>query len=162
MNVKDEDGETPLIHAARQGHITTAKYLFEHGADPSLSSEGTGSRAEIMMEVNNRREKEGGIIPDPDIGTFIKVIGEVAFVGFDVAIQTDISAEKMSFGVLGVNPHRRAELIKVLDIDLSWRMHKVFNGQRRRVQICMGLLKEVKKRKKNINGMKGQVNIIAL
>ncbi|KAJ0750789.1 putative ATPase, AAA-type, core, nucleoporin, nucleoporin, protein [Helianthus annuus] len=32
----------------------------------------------------------------------------------------------------------------VLDIDLSWRMHKVSDGQRRRVQICMSLLKEFK------------------
>ncbi|XP_076928971.1 ABC transporter I family member 20-like [Bidens hawaiensis] len=69
---------------------------------------------------------------------------EVAFAGFDVAIQMDISAEKMLFGVSGVDPHRRADLIKVLDIDLSWRMHKVSDGQRRRVQICMGLLKEFK------------------
>lgn len=38
---------------------------------------------------------------------------EVAFAGFDVAIQMDISAEKMLFGVSGVNPERRAELIKV-------------------------------------------------
>ncbi|MFS7966551.1 hypothetical protein Hanom_Chr09g00775051 [Helianthus anomalus] len=29
-------------------------------------------------------------------------------------------------------------------IDLSWRMHKVSDDQRRRVQICMGLLKEFK------------------
>lgn len=69
---------------------------------------------------------------------------EVAFAGFDVAIQMDISAEKMLFGVSGVDPKRRAELIKVLDVDLSWRMHKVSDGQRRRVQICMGLLKEFK------------------
>ncbi|KAI9154059.1 hypothetical protein LWI28_020414 [Acer negundo] len=65
---------------------------------------------------------------------------EVAFAGFDVPIQMDISAEKMIFGVAGIDPHRRAELIKVLDVDLSWRMHKVSDGQRRRVQICMGLL----------------------
>ncbi|KAF5787189.1 putative iron-chelate-transporting ATPase [Helianthus annuus] len=32
----------------------------------------------------------------------------------------------------------------VLDIDLSSRMHKVSDGQRRRVQICMDLLKEFK------------------
>lgn len=38
---------------------------------------------------------------------------EVAFAGFDVAIQMDISAEKMLFGVSGVDPQRRAELIKV-------------------------------------------------
>lgn len=32
----------------------------------------------------------------------------------------------------------------MLDIDLSWRMHKVSDGQRRRVQICMGLLRPYK------------------
>ncbi|WZZ92471.1 hypothetical protein YC2023_121050 [Brassica napus] len=32
----------------------------------------------------------------------------------------------------------------VLDIDISWRLHKVSDGQRRRVQICMGLLKPFK------------------
>ncbi|XP_059648402.1 ABC transporter I family member 20 [Cornus florida] len=69
---------------------------------------------------------------------------EVAFAGFEVPIQMDVSAEKMIFGVAGSNPQRRAELIKVLDIDLSWRMHKASDGQRRRVQICMGLLKPFK------------------
>nr|GMC49758.1 ABC transporter I family member 20 [Ipomoea batatas] len=124
---------------------------------------------------------------------------EVAFAGFEVPIQMDVSAQKMIFGVAGVDPQRRDELIKiwvpggppkvsvsvslwegaieafltgkflrngrlvpshsilvatgdsfyalsftdfsVLGIDLSWRLHKVSDGQRRRVQICMGLLK---------------------
>ncbi|KAL9251094.1 ABC transporter I family member 20-like protein [Drosera capensis] len=69
---------------------------------------------------------------------------DVAFAGFEVSIQMDISAEKMIFGVAGIDPKRREELLKVLDIDLSWRMHRVSDGQRRRVQICMGLLKPFK------------------
>ncbi|KAL0348144.1 UNVERIFIED_CONTAM: ABC transporter I family member 20 [Sesamum angustifolium] len=69
---------------------------------------------------------------------------EVAFAGFEVPIQMDVSAEKMIFGVAGIDPRRRDELIKLLGIDLSWRMHKVSDGQRRRVQICMGLLKPFK------------------
>ena len=35
---------------------------------------------------------------------------------------------------------RREKLIDLLDINLQWRMHKVSDGQKRRVQICMGLL----------------------
>ncbi|TMW95769.1 hypothetical protein EJD97_008363 [Solanum chilense] len=69
---------------------------------------------------------------------------EVAFAGFEVPIQMDVSAEKMIFGVPGTDPQRRDELIKVLGIDLSWRMHRSSDGQRRRVQICMGLLKPFK------------------
>lgn len=38
---------------------------------------------------------------------------DVAFAGFEVSIQMDISAEKMIFGVAGIDPQRRAELIKV-------------------------------------------------
>lgn len=38
VDPKDDDGETPLIHATRQGHLQTAKYLLDHGADPSVAS----------------------------------------------------------------------------------------------------------------------------
>ncbi|KAL3644979.1 ABC transporter I member 19 [Castilleja foliolosa] len=58
----------------------------------------------------------------------------------DLPLQGDFSAEHMIFGVEGVDPVRRDNLIQLLDIDLHWRMHKVSDGQRRRVQICMGLL----------------------
>ncbi|CAH1434800.1 unnamed protein product [Lactuca virosa] len=34
-----QECENPLIHAARQGHTSTAKYLIEHGGNPKLSSE---------------------------------------------------------------------------------------------------------------------------
>ena len=44
-------------------------------------------------------------------------------------------------GLPGIDPVRRAELMKVLDVDPDWRMHTVSDGQRRRVQICLGLLK---------------------
>lgn len=44
---------------------------------------------------------------------------EVAFAGFEVPIQMDISAEKMIFGVAGVNPQRRDELIKVWVVSKS-------------------------------------------
>ena len=56
-------------------------------------------------------------------------------------LQGDISARKMIFGVEGVDPRRRDDLIELLDIDLRWRLNVVSDGQRRRVQICMGLLR---------------------
>ena len=56
-------------------------------------------------------------------------------------MQGDIAAGKMIFGVEGVDPQRRQQLIDLLEVDLEWRLNKVSDGQRRRVQICMGLLK---------------------
>jgi hypothetical protein len=38
IDSKDDDGETPLIHAARQGHTATAKYLIDRGADATIAS----------------------------------------------------------------------------------------------------------------------------
>ncbi|XP_010935958.1 ABC transporter I family member 19 [Elaeis guineensis] len=69
-------------------------------------------------------------------GSWSKTIGSAG----DVPLQGDFSAEHMIFGVEGIDPVRREKLIDLLDIDLQWRMHKVSDGQRRRVQICMGLL----------------------
>merc|ERR1711966_362552 len=45
---------------------------------------------------------------------------------------------------MGVDPARRERLVKLLDVDLDWSMKALSDGQRRRVQICMGLLKPFK------------------
>ena len=61
--------------------------------------------------------------------------------GSNVALQADISAGQMIAGVAGVDPVRCRRLVEMLDIDLEWRMNRVSEGQRRRVQICLGLLR---------------------
>lgn len=66
---------------------------------------------------------------------------EVAYAG-EIALACDITAREMIFGVVAVNPARRDRLINLLDIDLDWNLMRTSDGQRRRVQICMGLLKE--------------------
>jgi ABC-type molybdenum transport system ATPase subunit/photorepair protein PhrA len=35
---------------------------------------------------------------------------------------------------------RRDQLLDLLDIDLDWHMHNISDGERRRVQLCMGLM----------------------
>ncbi|CAM6101833.1 unnamed protein product [Calypogeia fissa] len=69
-------------------------------------------------------------------GSWSKTVGCAG----EIPLQGDFSAEHMIFGVEGADPERRQRLVELLDIDLRWRMHKVSDGQRRRVQICMGLL----------------------
>lgn len=56
-------------------------------------------------------------------------------------LQGDFPASKMLNSVPGIDPARRDKLIEVLDVNPNWRMHTVSDGQRRRVQICLGLLK---------------------
>lgn len=35
---------------------------------------------------------------------------------------------------------RRDRLLDILDIDLDWHMHAISDGERRRVQLCFGLM----------------------
>ncbi|WWC63139.1 uncharacterized protein I303_105739 [Kwoniella dejecticola CBS 10117] len=37
---------------------------------------------------------------------------------------------------------RRDRLLQILDVDLDWHMHQISDGERRRVQLCMGLMGE--------------------
>ena len=57
-------------------------------------------------------------------------------------VRTDIDVPTLLSSVGGdVYPDRRDELVGILDIDISWRMHAVSDGERRRVQLAMGLLR---------------------
>ncbi|KAK9822353.1 hypothetical protein WJX74_011049 [Apatococcus lobatus] len=68
----------------------------------------------------------------------------IASAGHDIPLQGDIGAGDMIWRVEGVDPTRRQLLVDLLGIDKNWRLNKVSDGQRRRIQICMGLLKPFK------------------
>ncbi|GAB1741265.1 hypothetical protein D0862_11185 [Hortaea werneckii] len=57
-------------------------------------------------------------------------------------VRTDIAVPELLKSVGGDRyPERRDELIRILDVDTSWHLHAVSDGERRRVQLCMGLLR---------------------
>ena len=65
----------------------------------------------------------------------------VAFAASNVAYQCDIPVRDMMSKLQRDYPERRDMLVKLLGVDLDWRMHQVSDGQRRRVQIMLGLIK---------------------
>jgi CCR4-NOT complex subunit CAF16 len=57
-------------------------------------------------------------------------------------VRTDIGVMELLRSVGGdAYPDRRDELVAMLDVDVRWRMHAVSDGERRRVQLAMGLLR---------------------
>ena len=57
-------------------------------------------------------------------------------------VRTDIDVVTLLSSVGGDHyPERKDELVRILDIDLTWRMHILSDGERRRVQLAMGLLR---------------------
>jgi CCR4-NOT complex subunit CAF16 len=56
----------------------------------------------------------------------------------------DIPVHKMMERLQQSYPERRDELVEMLGIDLNWRMHQLSDGQRRRVQLLLGLIRPFK------------------
>jgi CCR4-NOT complex subunit CAF16 len=68
----------------------------------------------------------------------------VAFTGHGCAINADVAVRDMMRSTQDEFPARRDELVGLLGIDLDWRMHQLSDGQRRRVQIMLQLLRPCK------------------
>lgn len=82
----------------------------------------------------------GGVDP------FAQGLPGVTYLGMEWTLnsitRTDIDVPTLLASIGGdAYPDRRDELIKILDVDLSWRLHAVSDGERRRVQLCMGLIR---------------------
>ncbi|OAA64507.1 ABC transporter [Niveomyces insectorum RCEF 264] len=82
----------------------------------------------------------GGVDP------FSRGLEGVTYLGLEwvlnPVVRRDIGVDELLASVGGnAYPARRDELVAVLDIDTAWRMHAVSDGERRRVQLAMGLLR---------------------
>ncbi|KAM0755077.1 P-loop containing nucleoside triphosphate hydrolase protein [Meredithblackwellia eburnea MCA 4105] len=83
-----------------------------------------------------------------------KVMGEQVFFGSgkgvtylgtewasNPVVKSDILVSHFIDSVGGYrHPERRDHLLDILDVDLTWRMHQISDGERRRVQIVAGLM----------------------
>lgn len=85
----------------------------------------------------------------------------VTFLGTEWSVASHPTCHLLTFTVRAMNPvvrgdivvsafldsvggyrhkERRDKLLDILDIDLDWHMHAISDGERRRVQLCMGLM----------------------
>jgi CCR4-NOT complex subunit CAF16 len=65
----------------------------------------------------------------------------VEMLGGPFPFEVDVQVASLVDGVRGVAAERRDRLIELLGVDTDWHMHAVSDGQRRRVQILLGLLR---------------------
>ncbi|MFH1131570.1 MAG: ATP-binding cassette domain-containing protein, partial [Pseudomonadota bacterium] len=66
----------------------------------------------------------------------------VTFLGGSFPLDVDICVEDVVAGIRNVDQARAKQVYEILAIDPTWRMHRVSDGQRRRVQLLLGLLKQ--------------------
>jgi CCR4-NOT complex subunit CAF16 len=68
------------------------------------------------------------------------LVQDVSFIGGQFPLDVDITVAELLAARPLADPARRDQLVDVLDVDRRWRMARVSDGQRRRVQLLLGLL----------------------
>ncbi|ROT43229.1 P-loop containing nucleoside triphosphate hydrolase protein [Sodiomyces alkalinus F11] len=110
-----------------------------------IGANGAG-KTTLLRLLAGKRLAPANTIAIGGVDPFKEGLEGVTYLGLEWVlnpiVRTDISVTELLRSVGGdAYPERRDELIGVLDIDTRWRMHAVSDGERRRVQLAMGLIR---------------------
>lgn len=103
-------------------------------------------RTTLLRLLSGKRMAPTGTISVAGNDPFTSGLEGVTYLGLEWVlnpiVRTDIDVPTLLASVGGdYYTERKNELVEILDIDLAWRMHAVSDGERRRVQLAMGLLR---------------------
>ncbi|KAI1853767.1 hypothetical protein JX265_003899 [Neoarthrinium moseri] len=110
-----------------------------------IGANGAG-KTTLLRLLAGKRLAPSGSIKVSGVDPFKDSLEGVTYLGLEWVlnpiVRNDIGVNELLRSVGGdAYPDRRDELINVLDIDVEWRMHAVSDGERRRVQLAMGLIR---------------------
>jgi CCR4-NOT complex subunit CAF16 len=86
-----------------------------------------------MVDARSVRVLGVSAFHDPTLSSRIELLGG------RFPFEVDLRVEEILARQIDVDLARRARLIDVLGVDVGWHMHAVSDGQRRRVQLLLGL-----------------------
>ncbi|KFY63128.1 hypothetical protein V496_04175 [Pseudogymnoascus sp. VKM F-4515 (FW-2607)] len=110
-----------------------------------IGHNGSG-KTTLLRLLSGKRLAPPGTVRIGGLDPFKEHTDGVTYLGLEWVlnpiVRTDIGVKELLKSVGGDHyPDRRDELITVLDLDTEWRMHAVSDGERRRVQLAMGLIR---------------------
>lgn len=110
-----------------------------------IGANGAG-KTTLLRLLSGKRLAPSATIRIGGVDPFSAGLEGVTYLGLEWVlnpiVRTDIAVPILLDSVGGKHyPERRDELVRILDIDLRWRMHAVSDGERRRVQLAMGLIR---------------------
>ncbi|KAI9850115.1 MAG: CCR4-NOT regulatory complex component [Thelocarpon superellum] len=110
-----------------------------------IGANGAG-KTTLLRLLSGKRLAPTGTVNIAGVDPFSHGLKGVTYLGLEwvlnPVVRTDIDVPTLLSSVGGdYYSARRDELVEILDIDLAWRMHAVSDGERRRVQLAMGLLR---------------------
>ena len=110
-----------------------------------IGANGAG-KTTLLRLLSGKRMAPARTVALAGVDPFLHGLEGVTYLGVEWVlnpiVRTDIAVPELLASVGGdAYSERRDELVKILDIDVEWRMHAVSDGERRRVQLAMGLLR---------------------
>ncbi|KAI5203168.1 P-loop containing nucleoside triphosphate hydrolase protein [Aureobasidium subglaciale] len=134
------DGSTGLQKVALELPANSRTLLIGE-----VIANGAG-KTTLLRLLSGKRMAPKGTVSIAGIDPFAEGLEGVTYLGMEWTLnsitRTDIDVPTLLSSVGGdAYPERRDELVKILDVDLKWRLHAVSDGERRRVQLCMGLIR---------------------
>ncbi|KAL2257630.1 hypothetical protein VTK26DRAFT_9382 [Humicola hyalothermophila] len=110
-----------------------------------IGANGAG-KTTLLRLLAGKRLAPANTVRVSGVDPFKEGLEGVTYLGLEwvlnAIVRSDIGVSELLRSVGGdAYPARRDELVAVLDIDTSWRMHAVSDGERRRVQLAMGLIR---------------------
>ncbi|KAM0435208.1 hypothetical protein ACHAPT_003298 [Fusarium lateritium] len=110
-----------------------------------IGANGAG-KTTLLRLLAGKRLSPSNTISICGVDPFKESLEGVTYLGLEWVlnpiVRTDIGVNELLRSVGGdAYPERRDELVAMLDVDTNWRMHAVSDGERRRVQLAMGLVR---------------------
>lgn len=145
-------------------HVDALTYSFQNHTEPSLidinlslpqssrtlliGANGAGKSTLLRLLAGKRlvsTSKDHTPVKIFDRDVFNSPPAGITYLGTEWAmnpvVRSDIRVEDFLNSVGGYRyKERRDRLLDLLDVDLEWHMHAISDGERRRVQLCMGLM----------------------
>lgn len=152
-----------MINSGVEPTIDVAHLTFSHqtGADPVLKdlnfslppgsrtlligANGAGKSTLLQLLAGKRLLPAGTSVRVKGKDVFRSSVSNVTFLGTEWALNPVVRGDiRVSVFLDSVGGYRHAErrdrLLDLLDVDLDWHMHQISDGERRRVQLVMGLM----------------------
>ncbi|RSL47500.1 hypothetical protein CEP53_009902 [Fusarium sp. AF-6] len=110
-----------------------------------IGANGAG-KTTLLPLLAGKRLSPSNTISICGVDPFKESLEGVTYLGLEWVlnpiVRNDIGVNELLRSVGGdAYPERRDELVAMLDVDTNWRMHAVSDGERRRVQLAMGLVR---------------------
>ncbi|CDS08096.1 hypothetical protein LRAMOSA02045 [Lichtheimia ramosa] len=117
---------------------------LERGSRCLLVGANGAGKTTLLRILAGKRKVQGNVHVFGK-NAFLDAPAGVTYLGTEWAnnpiVKSDLTVEYLLMSMGSQRwPERTAKLLQVLDVDIHWRMHQRSDGQRRRVQLVMGLL----------------------